>query len=154
MDVRIEGIDELKKRLDPKRFEAASRVAIGKCANEVKIEARPYPPEGPWCRPGPYPHRWWQRQQGARWRRKDGSIGVGKPSEDLQQHWYTKTLDAWRAMVWNSVSYAPWVKGQDQAAAHARHRWTTLLKDAETVMRRGVFLKIYREQIDRALEGK
>lgn len=154
MEVRIEGIDELKKRLDPKRFEAASRVAIGKCAEEVKIQARPYPPEGPWNRPGEYPKRWYQRLYGPRWALKGGSIGGRNTSEKLQQHWYTKTLDAWRAMVWNTASYAPWVKGEDQAASHKQHGWKKLTDDAETVAKRGVFLRIYREQIDKALGGK
>ena len=154
MEVTIEGLDELKRRLDTKRFEAASKVAIGRCANEVKVAAVPYPDPGPWCLRGDYPHRWYERLQGARWARKDGSVGASKVlSEKMQQKWYALTLDAWSAKVANKASYAPWVKGIDQAAAHAAHGWKTLEADADALARKGVFVRFYAEEIDKVLGG-
>lgn len=159
MEVTIEGLDELKRRLDTKRFAAASKVSIGRVANVVKIATTPYPPAGPWCQPGAYPHKWYQRLWGPAWALKAGGTHsreanravVGGP---MQQSWYALTLDAWSAKVANKATYAPWVKGVDQAAAHAAHGWKTLEEDARGLAQRGVFTGIYAEEIDKVLGGK
>jgi hypothetical protein len=154
MEVTIEGLDELKRRLDTKRFEAASKVAIGLIARDVMAVAKVYPAEGPWCMPSAYPHRWWQRGKGARWRHVDGTFGVGRPSERMQASgWSYRVLDSWTSEVKNAASYAPWVKGIDQAAAHAAHGWKTLEADADALARKGVFVKFYAEEIDKVLGG-
>jgi len=164
IDVKVEGLEELKKRLDTKRFAAASKVAIGKCAEEVKIEAIPYPPEGNWNSPRGYGsafdigsrkvvNRWYQRLYGARWARVDGSVGGRNTSEQMQQRWYTQVKNSWEAKVANKASYAPWVKGEDQAQFHKAHGWMKLSDDASNLAKRGVFLKIFTAQVEKALEG-
>jgi len=151
IDIQIEGLEELKKRLDTKKFAAASKVAIGKCAEEVKIIAIPYPPEGAYNRPGPYPHKWYQRHFGPRWARVSGSPGGRDTSEQMQKVWYTQVLSSWQAKVANKAAYAPWVKGDDQADFHKRHGWTKLEDDAKKVADK--MTQIYKEEVDKVLGG-
>ena len=152
--IKIEGLEELHKRLNPTRFAEASKIAIGKAATEVVIAAKPYPTEGPWNQPGPYPKRWYQRMYGARWARKDGSVGGSQTSEKMQQKWVTQVVDSFTAIVRNLASYAPWVKGKEQAGFHADHGWTKLQDDADGLVRDGTIVGIFKTEVEKMLRGK
>jgi hypothetical protein len=157
--VEIQGLDELKKRLDTKRFAAASKIAIGRAANEVKIVAIPYPPAGPWCQPGPYPHRWYQRLFGPRWARKYGATPGGRDTDrarwggPIQEKWAVTVQDDWTAKIWNDAKYGPWVKGEEQTPVHKAHGWTKLSDDAKGLADKGVFTRVFAEEIEKVLGG-
>lgn len=151
-EIELRGIDKVRRLLDVRHVETASRRAIGKFAREVKLRAVPYPPEGPWNQPGPYPHRWYQRHFGPRWGRKDGSIGGRNTSEVMQKKWYDKTVSPWQAVVGNKASYADWVVGEQQAAVHRQHGWKKLADVARETM--PLWERLLAVEVERAMEGR
>lgn len=125
--VRIEiNLTELKERLSGAKLLAAADEVLGTLAREVEIMAAPYPAEGTWNTPGPYPARWYQRHFGPRWALKAGGVHGKDTSEQMQKRWRTRRAKLLEWAVENSASYAQYVQGEEQAEFHARHGWRKL----------------------------
>lgn len=129
--VTLEGLAEALGKLDRATLGNVTASALKKFANEIKLRAVIYPPEGPWCAPGPYPHRWYQRHFGPRWSRKDGTIGGRNTSERMQLGWVVEPRSQVEVVVGNRASYSPYVVGAEQTAVHAAHGWKRVDKIAE-----------------------
>lgn len=124
--VVVEGLEELKKKLGRESLERVARDVVNRLAEIVKQEMIPYPEEGEYNKPGPYPKRWYQRHFGPRWALKAGGVHGRDTSEQLQKQWRVVPKDSWSAYVGNRASYAAYVVGMDQAEYHKRHGWRRL----------------------------
>lgn len=151
MEMILLGYEEAMKKLSSESMQGICEQALKRFAEEVKLRAIPYPPEGPWNRPGPYPHRWYQRQFGPRWMNKDGSYGGRNTSERMQKSWVTE-MRAWNeAVVGNMASYADYVQGGQQRDFHQEHGW----KKVEDIAaeQSDLWTKIFSEELERAIGG-
>lgn len=126
LTIVVEGLDELKRRLNSERLKRAAKDAVNTIAELVKQEMLPYPEEGEYNKPGPYPKKWYQRHFGPRWALKAGGVHGRDTSEQLQKRWVVVPKDAWSAYVGNKASYAPYVVGMEQQEYHKRHGWRRL----------------------------
>lgn len=130
-------------------LEIAIRATIPRVAVEFKPLIAAYPEEGPYNQPGPYPHRWYQRNKGPRWARKDGTIGGRNTSEQLQYSWKQETGDD-QIRTWTEVGYAPYVVGNQITDYHEAHGWKRIEDIANDYADRA--LEILLEEIDKVLE--
>ena len=113
---------------------AALKKASFAIGEQVRGKIAVYPPKRPPATRG----RWYQRGYGPRWRRKDGSIGGRKTSEQLGQRWTTRQKGT-GAVVGNAASYSPFVQNEEkQAAVHRAAGWMTDKKAVEAVQSSGV----------------
>lgn len=124
--IEFVGLTEAMRKLGPETVAKVSRAALLKFANEVKLLATPYPPEGSWNRPGPYPAKWYQRHFGARWALVGGGVHGSNTSEQMQKNWIAEQRDDFTAAVGNRASYSPYVMGEEQQGYHAAHGWEKL----------------------------
>lgn len=129
------NVDELRQRLSPDKFLVAVDKVLASVAKEIEIAAAPYPEEGPWNQPGPYPARWYQRHFGSRWALKSGGVGGRNTSEQMQKRWKTGRAGKLAWHVGNVASYAPYVMGEEQQPYHAAHGWRKLSDIARDVIK-------------------
>ncbi len=148
--VELEGVDEVVRRLE--KIPEATEAVLQRLAELVKLAAIPYPPEGPWNRPGPYPSHWYQRQFGPRWTVKSGEIHGRDTSQQLQKSWVTGRQGRFEQYVGTRVSYADYVMGERQTGFHQAHGWRRLRDVAYDVVKDNLS-EIGREEIERAVEG-
>lgn len=148
--VKVEGLEELLKRLDKSRMETVAKRVVSRLAEMIKAEAIPYPPEGPWNRPGGPGSRWYQRHFGPRWMVKSGAIHGRDTSEQMQKRWLVNVKDSWRAYIGNTAKYSDYVMGTQQAAFHAQHGWRKLEDIARQVVDANM-RNVAREEIDREI---
>lgn len=133
------GMDQVIKRIDTvadvKRVSTGLRAA----ALHVKGKIAKYPPKT--IANSPSEMRWYERNYGPRWRRKDGSIGGRKTSESLGKKWTDTTENSGlTVIVGNNVSYAPYVQDEEkQASFHKARGWKTaqgvVRDEMDTIMR-------------------
>jgi len=120
--------------LDPEK----RRKIIIRAAAELKDLASAYPVEGAWNKaPGTRGNnRWYQRKYGARWKRKDGTLGGTNNSQELQTSWNIERRGE-TASVWTAVTYAPFLLDANQRVHWADgHGWQTTDQIAEEYMPR------------------
>lgn len=143
--IRIDGLEELEAKLRKMLTPPVYQKALRRLGEEVKLRAIPYPPEGAWNQPGPYPARWYQRHFGPRWARKGGGIGGRNTSERMQQHWVVSERGQLSVEVGNTASYAPFVMGEEQVEFHRAHGWRKLSEIAREELPR--FSEYLREEL-------
>jgi hypothetical protein len=147
-------MDDLIRRLDKVGSRQPIKTAMRAAAQHVKGKVNVYPPDTIANSPSNPSGRWYERNYGPRWRRRDGSIGGSPTSKQLKHKWTTKLAnDGLSAIVGNNVSYGPYVQDEErQAGFHRRRGWKTIQdvsrEEAETVAR------FVRDHVERALEGK
>ncbi|NLS80049.1 MAG: hypothetical protein GXY76_22645 [Chloroflexi bacterium] len=149
-EARLDGWEQVGRLLGRDGLERWALAVLKRLAEEIKAQATPYPPEGPWNAPGPYPARWYQRHFGPRWARADGSVGGSNTSEQLQKQWLVEQRGAAQVVVANRASYAPWVMGEEQAALHAAHGWRKL-KDIAAEVMGDRLAAVAREELDKLI---
>jgi hypothetical protein len=150
-EVVPEGFDEALAKLGAEKMIQACQASLQRFGEEVKLRALVYPAEGPWCMPGSYPARWYQRGFGPRWARKDGSTGGRDTSERMQQQWAVEQRSPLETLVGNRASYAPYVQGDEQTGFHAAHGWKKLLDVA--VENKDLFYSIFEREFKKAIGG-
>lgn len=125
LKVSLEGLDKVLQYLDTQRYRRAVRLGLEILGAEVHNLIATYPPATIANSPANPTGRWYQRGYGPRWRRKDGSVGGRKTSQQLGQSWTTKVSN-WQAVVGTKATYAPFVQSaEDQAAFHKARGWKT-----------------------------
>jgi len=149
LTVKIEGLKQLERKLGRGNLQRAAAAALRRFSEHVKTRAIPYPPEGSYNRPGPYPHRWYQRHFGPRWARIDGSVGGRNTSERLQQQWLSQSRGRWAAVVRNRASYSGYVMGEEQTHVHAGHGWKRIDEIAQKEA--AVWHRIFEQEIRRVI---
>lgn len=150
--IEFNGLDEvlngLREFAGPglRRSIRAAALAIG---HQVIDLISPYPTQ-----PNPAnPNRWYQRGFGSRWRRKDGSLGGRRSSEQLGQSWAVKA-DSEGAVVGTKVSYAPWVQeAEHQARIHRETGWKTDVLVVQEITDSGVVEDIVLSAVAAAVGG-
>jgi len=125
-EVRVEGLDEIIRKIDS--VAKLKRAVNGLRAGAVHIEGKmkQYPGSSIANSPSNPTGRWYERTYGPRWRRRDGSIGGRKTSEDLRSKWtIASEASGLRQVIGNNVSYGIHVQGEKQAHFHAARGWKT-----------------------------
>ncbi len=127
--IEISGAHELNVilgRLSRQQLDAVLKKAARKVGEQARAYISPYP-----AQPAPAnPDRWYKRGWGSQYRRKDGTVGGQKSSEQLGQRWAVRTQGR-GAIVGNTASYAAFVhSAEKQASVHDRSGWKT---DKETI---------------------
>lgn len=127
--VKVEGAEELIAKLAELKGVSTSLIWDG-IGQDITQEVRPYPGPAP-AKDG----RWYQRGYGPRWKRKDGSTGGYKTSEQLGQQW-RQQVAADSVTIENLASYAPFVHGKEQAGFHGDRGWRKLTETAREMIPR------------------
>ena len=143
-------------------MEAAIERVIPVAGKMVQSKMAVYPPETDANKPGPYPKRWYQRQFGPRYAKKDGSIGGQNTSERLQKAWRTQIIKPTEAHVFtkspqtgDEVSYVEYVQSyESQTAVHKEHGWQTDQMVAEDVEKSAALDKAIGAAIEYELVSK
>lgn len=151
MEIKLEGLDEAIQKLGKIAGAETAGKALHRFAEELKLRVIPYPPEGPWNTPGPYPSRWYQRHFGPRWTVKSGEVHGRDTSERMQKQWVVEQRGALAYILGNRASYADLVVGENQLPMHAAHGW----KKVEDIAMENINLwpEILKEEIEKALGG-
>jgi hypothetical protein len=89
--IEIRGLDEVLKRLKNVRDLTGVKAALKAGALHVQGKINKYPPETA-ANDSSLP-RWYERNYGPRWRRKDGSVGGRKTSQMLSKSWTIESRD-------------------------------------------------------------
>ena len=128
VEVKIEGMDELIKKLDDLGKMSTIHAGMKAAANILKGLMIVYPAHTAANMPaGPGSH-WYKRGTGSfYWRIRDNAkVSYGKKSEVLKSKWTSK-YDQYKfeAIIGNNVSYSPFVQGPKgtQAKAMAKIGW-------------------------------
>jgi len=138
MEVKIEGLEQLQKKMGRLAGAQYMKGVMGAAAQDVMNYIAQYPPSTEANSPRGFntvssistrkpTNRWYQRGYGPRWQRKDGSVGGSKTSEMLGRKWRSKVDgDGMRAVVSNKASYGPFVqRAEEQASFHKARGWRT-----------------------------
>lgn len=127
VNVRVEGLDELLKKMDKVKGGEFVKPALKVGGERLRDQAGKYPPSGDWNNPAEL--RWYERGYGPKWRTASGEIKGKKTSENLRKKWYVKP-DKDSVLVGNNASYALYVHGEQQPKFHKDHGWKKLLETA------------------------
>lgn len=131
VSIEIEGLEELRKQLDPRRMDKFARIALEGGAGIIHAEAQRYPPKSSANRPNAA-GRWYERGYGPKWQRQDGTVGGIHSSEQLGKQWTQKIKrlrDGWEAIISNKVgqTYGRYVQDEEkQAHFHKARGWQTV----------------------------
>lgn len=121
--IKLEGLDELRAKLDELASARYIKAILRSGAAELMNYMAVYPPESIANNSGA--RNWYERGRGSFWRRRDGSIGSAMTSETLGRRW-TMSVGSTRATVGNNASYGPWVQSaKKQTQVHKRRGWRT-----------------------------
>lgn len=148
--IKIEGIDNLIKKLGPLEGLRCIKPPIKASALHIKGKVDQYPAASEANTPGDH---WYERGYGSRWQRKDGSFGGKRSSETLGRKWTIAEVNGGLgAIIGNNVSYGPFVQDEDkQASFHGARDWPTIQKvtkdEADYVTR------IIKDAVDAILEA-
>ena len=147
--IRIEGMDELVKKLDNVEDLNKIKPALKASALHVKGAIAKYPPASIANSPGNPSGRWYERGFGTR-----TATGRAYPtSETLGRKWTIGSRDqGFTQIVGNNVSYGPYVQSAEkQAKIHKRRGWKTdeqvINEETDTV------LGFVKDRVDKILEG-
>jgi len=153
--VRIHVPADLKRALDGDMRKAVKRAAM-ELANNLEKTMSDYPPASEANKPRGFgsalsiatrkaQNRWYQRDYGPRWARKDGSVGGSPTSEHLQYRWKVASK-GWGAIVGSPVSYSPAVQShEEQASFHKARGWVTDKQAVDRLLASG--------KVDRAVKA-
>lgn len=136
--IRIEGIDEIAKKIRSLEEMKHVKGAIYKAAQFIELRLRASYPEKP-HRPNPMIKLNPKVRRGFFYHLKEGNIevpyrrGASLTSEDLQNSWTTRQENqGWRAVVGTNVSYARLVMDRSkQTQYHKVTGWPTVDDIAE-----------------------
>jgi len=148
-------LDELLKRVKAVITDKDSRRRLlTRAVLELKDLASAYPEEGKWnSAPGSKGDgRWYQRNFGARYKRKDGSLGGRNNSQRLQKNWETEVQrrDEFTASAFTAVTYAPFLLDPTKRVHWAAgHGWQSLDEIEQEYTPR--FEKIALDEIDKQI---
>lgn len=158
--VRVKQSDlrRLARDLAPANVQRALSRVVADVTLMTQTRIAVYPPQSEANRPSSVPGaRWYQRLVGPRWRRKDGSIGGRKTSEQLQKNWRQELVAPLSREVFTrgdsglEVSYVDFVVGDAQASFHAERGWPTTEEVAEEVERDPMIEVAVVRELDREL---
>lgn len=137
---------EIKKIFDEILSPITKGKILNRTADEIRDIAAAYPEEGIWNSPSQA--RWYQRHFGARYRRRDGTIGGRNTSQRLQKSWVGEVSEN-SAGAYTGVTYAPFLMDAERRAFWAReHGWATTDEILENFYPR--FEEIVFDEIDSA----
>lgn len=126
----------------------ALRNAALAIATAIRDRIAPYPP----VPPRRNPNRWYERGYGPRWRRRDGSIGGRRTSEQMDRRWDVRPYGGTGAQVRNLASYSGYVQSAArQTAQHRTTGWKTDQWGIDQVVRDGTVERIVTQEIERVL---
>jgi hypothetical protein len=143
----------IKKITDAIISPQARRKLLLRAVVELKDLASAYPVEGRWNKPPGTngDNRWYQRNFGARWKRKNGTLGGRNTSEKLQKNWGVEVKSELVASAFTEVSYAPFLLDPDKRVSWAAvHGWQSTDEIAEDYAPR--FEEIALEEVDENLK--
>lgn len=153
MDIRVEGLSELIKKLNSVSNKTYMRATMRAAVEHLKGKVKKYPPGSAANSPSSVPgSHWYIRGTGGFYKRKrDGGISSYKNSKNLQGKWTTQIdADGMRAQVGNNVSYAPYVQDErEQMPYHKARGWVTVQDVAKDEA--NVIAKLFVKNIEKAL---
>ena len=138
--VNVQGLDKVQRMLHKADAKAALIVGLEFGIKELEQKIGKYPPTSEANVPNAQ-GRWYQRGEGMKYTRKDGSIRTvltrGGP---LKDKWHKKLFKTGniRGEVWNDAPYSPFVQGSrreapGQARFHARRGWKSLPEEGKRI---------------------
>lgn len=163
--ITITGLDSVRRLLGTD-YKPAIAAATEGIALQVWNEVAPYPPATEANSPGNPTGRWYERGEGARRLRKDGSIWKGKQSEVLGRQWFINDAQmpektgggnpgrarGMMSIVANRASYAQYLHAAGKQVMWASKRqWTTDLTGVQRTVASGVARRIVTAAILAAL---
>jgi hypothetical protein len=119
--------EQLQKIIDGIISPETRRKIIIRAAAELHDRAAVYPEAGAWnSAPGTRgDNHWYQRLYGARWKRKNDTLGGRNTSQQLQKSWRIEAQGE-TASVFTEATYAPHLMDATQRVYWAeRHGWQT-----------------------------
>lgn len=142
MIIQIKNLDAIIAKLGKLQTLKWTRQILENAAEDVRRGLARYPAPSEANTPRSWQpggnNRWYQRQYGPRWARKDGTVGGRKTSERLGPGWATRVGDTW-ALIGNKASYGPYVQDKDvQASFHAQRGWATIQDEGEKAMEKAL----------------
>lgn len=125
--IRLEGLEELKRKLDPDRYQEALRAGLSGAAETVRDAIAEYPPASAANSPPGINGRWYERGFGTR-----TLSGVAYPTSEMLGRSWTIKVEPLRAIVGSKASYGPNVQDREaQASFHRARGWKTIQDVAE-----------------------
>jgi hypothetical protein len=122
--VEVDGLGSLIRALSVE-LEPALSTLTKAVALEAQDRIAPYPPATEANSPSNASGRWYERDYGPKWRRKDGSIEGRKTSEMLGKRWTIADAPQ-QSTLTNTASYSNVVhSAEDQAKFHGARGWRT-----------------------------
>jgi hypothetical protein len=136
--------------------EITRRRLLTRAILELKDLASAYPVAGAWNHaPGARgDNRWYQRNFGSRWKRKDGTIGGTNNSQQLQKNWRSEVMkrDEFSASAFTEVTYAPFLLDDEQRVSWAElHGWQSLNDIEEEYA--GRFEELALDELDKGISN-
>lgn len=124
---RIEGLERLERKLEPRAYESAMEGALMAIAAEVQDKVAPYAPSTEANVPSGPGSRWYERGYGPRWMLASGATVGRKTSETLGRRWSIhRASGRMKVVLSNIASYAAFVhSAEKQASFHKRRGWRT-----------------------------
>jgi len=145
IELELKGLEKARRALSGATLAKVTERALQRFADELKMRAVPYPPEGPYNRPGGPGSRWYQRHFGQRWMRQDGTIGGINTSERMQKQWVVQMRGPWSAFLRNKASYSSYVMGEDQTRVHKGHGWSRV--DELAIKHADIWYRAFEEEL-------
>ena len=124
IEIVIRNMDELEKKLDDVGNASYMEGAMTAALSLLKDDAAEYPPEN--IANIPYQRRWYERNYGPKWMRRDGTVGGIAASEMLGKSWTTRVKNrGLLGVLGNKASYGPFVQDKERQAGFHRAREMT-----------------------------
>lgn len=151
LSIEIPGLAEIVKNIEDVSKLQYVNAAMLAGAKHIQGKVNKYPKATTANNPDNPTGRWYERTYGPRWKRKDGSIGGRKTSEDLHGQWTISERAGMEIVVGNKVSYGIYVQDEDyQADFHKKRGWKTIqtvVKDEEATV-----VKFITDYLDKMLK--
>jgi hypothetical protein len=150
--IRINGMDELMKKINSLEQMDGVKHAMRAAALHVKGKIAEYPPESDANRAGRIPS-WYERGWGTKWNLAGGGTGGVKTSETLGRRWTIgQRNNGLTQIIGNNVSYGPAVQDPaQQSATMKRIGWKTTKQVADEEA--ATVVKFIQDEIDKILNG-
>ena len=150
--IRINGMDELMKKINNLEQMDGVKHAMRAAALHVKGKIAEYPPESDANRAGRIPS-WYERGWGTKWNLAGGGTGGVKTSETLGRRWTIgQRNNGLTQIIGNNASYGPAVQDErNQAAFHKQRGWKTIQDVAKDEA--DEVLKFIQHEIDKILNS-
>ena len=150
--IRINGMDELMKKINSLEQMDGVKHAMRAAALHVKGKIAEYPPESDANRAGRIPS-WYERGWGTKWNLAGGGTGGIKTSETLSKKWTIGSRNGGLTqIIGNNVSYGPAVQDPNyQSATMKKIGWKTTKQVAEEEA--STVVRFIQDEIDKILNG-